>query len=192
MKRDDTSARKLQNEVNYTEVVQSEEFQLLLNTKKKFIIPMSIFFLVFIALPILTSYSKVLNTPAFGDVTWAWVFAFSQFIMTWALCMIYSKKQNHLMKSPEKFCKICKREGLNLNTTAFALFLIIVLGTLVITYFASKKRKMRVNFIRWRGLTGWQNGLAIAGDYMSAASFLGIAGAIALTGFDGFFYSIGF
>ena len=109
MKRDDTSARKLQNEVNYTEVVQSEEFQLLLNTKKKFIIPMSIFFLVFIALPILTSYSKVLNTPAFGDVTW--VFAFSQFIMTWALCMIYSKKQNHLMKSPEKFCKICKRRG---------------------------------------------------------------------------------
>lgn len=48
MKRDDTSARKLQNEVNYTEVVQSEEFQLLLNTKKKFIIPMSIFFLSFL------------------------------------------------------------------------------------------------------------------------------------------------
>ena len=47
MKRDDTSARKLQNEVNYTEVVQSEEFQLLLNTKKKFIVPMSIFFLSF-------------------------------------------------------------------------------------------------------------------------------------------------
>ncbi|QWU44459.1 MULTISPECIES: DUF485 domain-containing protein [Bacillus] len=93
MKRDDTSARKLQNEVNYTEVVQSQEFQLLLNTKKKFIIPMSIFFLsFFITLPILTSYSKVLNTPVFGDVTWAWVFAFAQFIMTWALCMIYSKK----------------------------------------------------------------------------------------------------
>ncbi len=47
MKRDDTSARKLQNEVNYTEVVQSEEFQLLLNKKKKFIVPMSIFFLSF-------------------------------------------------------------------------------------------------------------------------------------------------
>ena len=41
-------------------------------------------------------------------------------------------------------------------------------------------------------LTGIQNGLAIAGDYMSAASFLGIAGMIALNGFDGFFYSIGF
>src|SRR5699024_12278183 len=42
------------------------------------------------------------------------------------------------------------------------------------------------------GLTGFQNGVAISGDYLSAASFLGIAGAIALNGFDGFFYSIGF
>ena len=42
------------------------------------------------------------------------------------------------------------------------------------------------------GLKGWQNGTAIAGDYMSLASFLGIAGSIALVGFDGFFYSIGF
>ncbi len=103
MKRDDTSARKLQNEVNYTEVVQSEEFQLLLNTKKKFIIPMSIFFLsFFITLPILTSYSKVLNTPVFGDVTWAWVFAFAQFIMTWALCMIYSKKAESFDEMSQK------------------------------------------------------------------------------------------
>ncbi|WP_416826656.1 cation acetate symporter [Ectobacillus polymachus] len=80
-----------------------------------------------------------------------------------------------------------------MNMTAFSLFLIIVLGTLVITYFASKKTKNASEFYTaGGGLTGWQNGLAIAGDYMSAASFLGIAGAIALTGFDGFFYSIGF
>lgn len=80
-----------------------------------------------------------------------------------------------------------------MNTTAFSLFLIIVLGTLVITYFASKKTKSTSDFYTaGGGLTGWQNGLAIAGDYMSAASFLGIAGTIALVGFDGFFYSIGF
>jgi cation/acetate symporter len=80
-----------------------------------------------------------------------------------------------------------------LNTTAFTLFLIIVLGTLVITYYASKKTKDAKDFYTaGGGLTGWQNGFAIAGDYMSAASFLGIAGAIALSGFDGFFYSIGF
>lgn len=77
--------------------------------------------------------------------------------------------------------------------TAFLLFLIIVLGTLVITYYAAKKTKTVNEFYTaGGGLTGWQNGLAIAGDYMSAASFLGIAGMIALFGFDGFFYSIGF
>ena len=111
MKRDDTSARKLQNEVNYTEVVQSEEFQLLLNKKKVYRSDEYFLLSFFIALPILTSYSKVLNTPAFGDVTWAWVFAFAQFIMTWALCMIYSKRQNPLMKSRKNSTKYAKGRG---------------------------------------------------------------------------------
>ncbi|WHZ02109.1 sodium/solute symporter [Neobacillus sp. YX16] len=80
-----------------------------------------------------------------------------------------------------------------MNTAAFTMFLCIVFVTLVITYFASKRTKNASEFYTaGGGLTGWQNGLAIAGDYMSAASFLGIAGAVALTGFDGFFYSIGF
>ncbi|WP_068617310.1 solute symporter family protein [Paenibacillus tuaregi] len=80
-----------------------------------------------------------------------------------------------------------------MNTTAFSLFLGIVAITLIITYFASKRTKSTSEFYTGGGgLTGWQNGLAIAGDYMSAASFLGIAGSIALAGFDGFFYSIGF
>ncbi|GBF11541.1 cation acetate symporter [Tepidibacillus sp. HK-1] len=80
-----------------------------------------------------------------------------------------------------------------MNTTAFVLFLVIVGITLVITYYASKRTKTTSEFYTaGGGLTGWQNGLAIAGDYMSAASFLGIAGAIALGGFDGFFYSIGY
>lgn len=76
---------------------------------------------------------------------------------------------------------------------AFLLFLAIVILTLVITYYAARKTKSASEFYTaGGGLTGWQNGLAIAGDYMSAASFLGIAGTIALSGFDGFFYSIGF
>ncbi len=80
-----------------------------------------------------------------------------------------------------------------MNTLAFILFLGIVGLTLVITYFASKKTKTTSDFYTADGgLTGWQNGMAIAGDYMSAASFLGIAGMIALNGFDGFFYSIGY
>ncbi|MCM3728292.1 sodium/solute symporter [Neobacillus cucumis] len=80
-----------------------------------------------------------------------------------------------------------------MNTPAFIMFLGIVFITLIITYYASKKTKNASEFYTaGGGLTGWQNGMAIAGDYMSAASFLGIAGAVALTGFDGFFYSIGF
>lgn len=80
-----------------------------------------------------------------------------------------------------------------MNVAAFSMFLVIVAFTLVITYWASKKTTSASQFYTaGGGLTGWQNGLAIAGDYMSAASFLGIAGMIALAGFDGFFYSIGF
>lgn len=80
-----------------------------------------------------------------------------------------------------------------MNTAAFLMFLAIVAATLFITYWASKKTSNASEFYTaGGGLTGWQNGLAIAGDYMSAASFLGIAGTIALAGFDGFFYSIGF
>jgi cation/acetate symporter len=80
-----------------------------------------------------------------------------------------------------------------MSATAVILFLLIILLTIVITYFAAKKMNSSNEFYTaGGGLTGWQNGLAIAGDYMSAASFLGIAGTIALAGFDGFFYSLGF
>ncbi|UHA72830.1 solute symporter family protein [Paenibacillus sp. 481] len=80
-----------------------------------------------------------------------------------------------------------------MNTTAFSLFCFIVFLTMIITYIASRKTNSASDFYTAGGdLKGWQNGLAIAGDYMSAASFLGIAGSIAIVGFDGFFYSIGF
>jgi len=80
-----------------------------------------------------------------------------------------------------------------MNPIALMLFVIIVVITLIITYWAAKRTNTTSEFYTaGGGLTGWQNGLAIAGDYLSAASFLGIAGAIALTGFDGFFYSIGY
>lgn len=80
-----------------------------------------------------------------------------------------------------------------MHNTAFILFLVIVAVTLVITFLAARRTHTTSEFYTaGGGLTGWQNGLAIAGDYMSAASFLGIAGLIALNGFDGFFYSIGF
>jgi len=74
----------------------------------------------------------------------------------------------------------------------FVLFLIIVAITLGITLWAATRTRTTLQF--WaagRTIKGWQNGLAIAGDYMSAASFLGIAGLIAFNGYDGFMYSVG-
>src|SRR3982750_1997656 len=73
------------------------------------------------------------------------------------------------------------------------LFLIFVAITLAITIWASRQTKTAADFYAGgRSFKGWQNGLAIGGDYMSAASFLGIAGLISLYGYDGFLYSIGF
>lgn len=79
------------------------------------------------------------------------------------------------------------------DRVALFMFLAFVAATLVITYFSARKSKgSSAYFAAGRRITGWQNGLAVAGDYMSAASFLGIAGMIALNGYDGFMYSVGF
>src|SRR5215213_8623385 len=79
------------------------------------------------------------------------------------------------------------------NVEALVMAAIILTITLGITFWASKKASSAVGFYAaGRQITGRQNGLAISGDYLSAASFLGIAGLIFLYGFDGFLYSIGF
>lgn len=81
----------------------------------------------------------------------------------------------------------------DLSFTAVFFFVAIVGLTLVITWWASKRTSNASEFYTaGGGLTGWQNGLAIAGDYLSAASFLGIAGSVALFGFDGFYFSLGY
>src|SRR5919199_1266612 len=77
-----------------------------------------------------------------------------------------------------------------LNITIFAVF---VLVTLAIVIRASRNNRTAADYYAGgRSFTGPQNGIAISGDYLSAASFLGIAGAIAVNGYDGFMYSIGF
>ena len=79
-----------------------------------------------------------------------------------------------------------------MNAITLIIFFGVIGITLYVTYLASKRTSTASEFYTAGGsLTGWQNGLAIAGDYLSAASFLGIAGAISLNGFDGFYYSVG-
>jgi cation/acetate symporter len=80
------------------------------------------------------------------------------------------------------------KPGLNI-----AIFLVFVLITLVIVFWVGRSNRTAADYYAaGRAFTGTQNGVAISGDYLSAASFLGIAGAIATVGYDGFLYSIGF
>ncbi|MDO9383440.1 MAG: cation acetate symporter [Hyphomicrobiaceae bacterium] len=80
-----------------------------------------------------------------------------------------------------------------LNVEAIIMFVIFVVATLGITKWAASRTKSAADFYAaGGGITGFQNGLAIAGDYMSAASFLGISGLVFASGFDGLIYSIGF
>ena len=77
-------------------------------------------------------------------------------------------------------------------STALLMFLMFIVVTLVITGWAARRSSgANAYFAAGRRITGWQNGIAVAGDYMSAASFLGIAGIIAFQGYDGFMYSVG-
>lgn len=80
-----------------------------------------------------------------------------------------------------------------LNVAAIIMFVVFVGATLCITYWASKRNKSAADYYAAGGkITGFQNGLAIAGDYMSAASFLGISALVYTSGYDGLIYSIGF
>jgi cation/acetate symporter len=80
-----------------------------------------------------------------------------------------------------------------INLTAIAMFLVFVLGTLGITYWAAKRTTSAPDFYTaGGGITGFQNGLAIAGDYMSAATLLGLSSLVFLRGYDGFIYTISF
>src|SRR5680860_1089032 len=88
---------------------------------------------------------------------------------------------------------ILAAEGQGRQGLTTSLFLGVILITVGITFWASRNNKTAADYYAGgRAFTGPQNGFAIAGDYMSAASFLGISGAIALSGYDGFLYSIGF
>jgi cation/acetate symporter len=77
-------------------------------------------------------------------------------------------------------------------STPLLMFLLFIAITLGVTYWAARRSSgSAAYFAAGRNITGWQNGIAVAGDYMSAASFLGIAGIIAFQGYDGFMYSVG-
>lgn len=85
--------KKQKERIDYVKVAESQQFKGFMKEKKKFIVPLTIFFLIFyFTLPILTSYTTFLNASFFGDISWVWVFAIAQFVMTWVLCTIYVRR----------------------------------------------------------------------------------------------------
>src|SRR6202163_4134998 len=79
-----------------------------------------------------------------------------------------------------------------MSNVPLIMFLVFIAITLGITYWAARRSSgASAYFAASRQIKGWQNGIAVAGDYMSAASFLGIAGIIAFQGYDGFMFSVG-
>lgn len=101
-----------EKKTDYEKVANSSQFKSLMHNKKKFIVPMTIFFMVFyFLLPILTSYTTFLNTSAFGDISWVWVFAFAQFVMTWVLCTIYVKKAATFDKQADQIIEDQLKKG---------------------------------------------------------------------------------
>lgn len=85
----------MNREDEWVRLERTSAFQELVKSKKAFIIPATIFFMIFyFGLPVLTGFTTVLNAPAFGPISWAYVYAFAQFIMTWTLLHLYVSRAN--------------------------------------------------------------------------------------------------
>src|SRR5699024_7673720 len=96
----------------FVEVAESEAFKSFVKKRKNFVLPYTIFFLVFyFTLPILTSYTTFLNTPAFGDISWVWIFATGQFVMTFALCTVYVVRAGKFDEEADEIIKTQLKEG---------------------------------------------------------------------------------
>ena len=89
--------------VDFEKIIETPEFKALTSRKTKFMTPYIIVFLVaFFMLPILTGYTKVLNSNAIGLINWTWIYAFSMFVLTWVFSTIYTKKASSFDKEAEE------------------------------------------------------------------------------------------
>ncbi len=110
--------------------------------------------------------------------------------MMFRIIALFSISALTLFAAGDAAFEATKRE---LNIPAIVMFFIFIGATLGITYWAAKKTKSASDFYTaGGGISGFQNGMAIAGDYMSAASFLGLSGLVYLKGYDGLIYAVGF
>ncbi|WP_301109177.1 DUF485 domain-containing protein [Sporosarcina sp.] len=89
--------------LDYEKIVETEDFKALVKRKQTFSRPYVIFFFAaYFLLPLLTGYTKILETPAIGYLTWTWIYAFSMFVMVWVFTSIYMNKAKHFDNDVDK------------------------------------------------------------------------------------------
>ena len=196
-------------------IERSDEFRELIKKRRSFVVPATIFFLAYyMAFIIIAGYAPdFMGKSVYEGLTVGYCYALTQFVMVFVLGIWYLRKSDKVFDPlADAVVRQGRRGGrrplharrgssrgaamtlfADINVEAVVIFAIVLGITLGITYWASGRAGSAVGFYAaGRQITGRQNGLAISGDYLSAASFLGIAGLIYLYGFDGFLYSIGF
>ena len=195
----------------YLAVQASPEFQELRSRLRRFVFPMSaVFLLWYFAYVILGAFAHdFMAIKVWGDINIGLIIGLGQFVSTFIITAIYVRFANRELDPRAEAIrdKLEERCGMTGHQPSWppratpsavpsptsASSRLFVAITLFIVIRASKKNATAAEFFTaGRSFTGPQNGIAISGDYLSAASFLGIAGAIAVYGYDGFLYSIGF
>lgn len=95
--------RTTDGELDYERIIETPEFTRLVRKKNRFITPYTAaFFVIYLMLPILTSYTNILETRAVGWMTWTWVYAFGLFAMVWVFTQIYVKKARDFDKDVDQ------------------------------------------------------------------------------------------
>ena len=167
----------------------SAEFKALLKAKAKFIVPATVFFIAYyFSLPLLVGYApQLMAKKVFGVVNVAYLFALSQFFMAWLIAWAYVRAAGRFDRwrapsSTQAGASVPSSPDVPRLHRGHAVDHVVG---------RAQDSGSSAFFAAGRSLKAWQNGIAVAGDYMSAASFLGIAGIIAFQGYDGFMYSVG-
>ena len=182
----------------YEQAQASPEFQALRRRLRRFVFPMSALFLGwYLAYVLLASYARpFMAIKLVGNINVGLALGLLQFVSTFVITTLYVRFARRDDRPGRR--RDPSSDGAPVNAVGnvyvnVAIFLAFVVVTLVVVYRTARGNRTASDYYAaGRAFTGAQNGVAIAGDYLSAASFLGIAGAIALNGYDGFLYSIGF
>ncbi len=148
----------------------------------------ALFYAGFVAINLISP--ALMEKVVFMGLNLAVVYGFSLIIVALIMALIYSRACRTERKLPER--RGCRRED-RMNVLSVVLFVTIVASVLALSFYFARKAKSASGYYAAGGKIHWSiNGIAFAGDYLSAASFLGICGMIATAGYDGFLYSIGY